>query len=108
MAKTLTVSIFWDDDDGAKTRPWVQPGRLVIDARDAPTAVEFHSFVDQSVELRLPAPVFDPAPTELPAGGSVTVPILDRGARGCWSYRARLAGGKYAQGGSMPKMIVLG
>jgi len=105
----LTVAVFWDDDDGRKTKPWVHPGRLVIDSRDAPASVEFHSFVDQDVELRLPPPAFDPAPKVLPAGGSVTVAIRDPHARGCFAYRARLVrDDKHAMGGSMPRMIILG
>jgi hypothetical protein len=104
----LTVAIFWDDDDRGKTKPWVHPGRLVIDSREAPASVEFHSFVDQDVELRLPSPAFDPAPKVLPAGGSITVPILDSRARGCFTYKAHLVRDrKDAQGGSMPKMIIL-
>lgn len=105
---SLTVAIFWDDDDAGKTKPWVHPGRLVIDSREAPASVEFHSFVDQDVELHLPSPAFDAAPKVLPAGGSITVPILNARARGCFSYKARLVRDrKDAQGGSMPKMIIL-
>jgi hypothetical protein len=105
----LTVSVFWDDDDGGKTRPWVHPGRLVIDSREGPTTVEFHSFVDEDVELFLPAPAFDTARQLLPAGGTVTVPVRDARARGCFPYRAHLVRTKkHAQGGSMPRMIVLG
>lgn len=105
----LTVAIFWDDDDKGKTKPWVHPGRLVIDAREAPTSVEFHSFIDQDVELHLPSPAFDPQPSPLPAGGSVSVRILNPRARGCFPYRVRLMrDGRDAQGGSLPKMIVLG
>lgn len=105
----LTVAIFWDDDDRGKTKPRVHPGRLIIDSREAPASVEFHSFVDQDVELHLPSPAFDPQPTPLPAGGSVAVPILNPRARGCYMYTARLMrDGKDAQGGSMPRMIVLG
>jgi hypothetical protein len=104
----LTVAIFWDDDDRGKTKPWVHPGRLVIDSREAPTSVEFHSFVDEDVELRLPAPAFDASPTLLRAGGSITVPILNPRARGCFVYKAHLVHtNKDAQGGSMPKMIIL-
>ncbi len=104
----LTVAIFWADDDDARSKPSVHPGRLVIDAREAPTAVEFHSFVDQDVELRLPAPVFDPAPKVLPAGASVTIGIVNPRARGCFAYRARLVrDNKDAQGGSMPRMIII-
>jgi hypothetical protein len=105
----LTVAIIWDDDDKGKTKPWVHPGRLVIDAREAPTSVEFHSFIDQDVELHLPSPVCDPQPNPLPAGGSVSVRILNPRARGCFPYRVRLMrDGRDAQGGSLPKMIVLG
>jgi len=104
----LTVAIFWNDDDRGKTKPWVHPGRLVIDWREAPASVEFHSFIDQDVELHLPSEAFDPQAQALPAGGSVTVPILNPRARGCFKYTARLMhDGKDAQGGSMPRMIIL-
>ncbi len=53
----LTVAIFWNDDDEKKTKPRVHPGRLVIDKRDAPTSVEFHSFVEEDVKLFLPPPL---------------------------------------------------
>ena len=109
MPQPLTVAIFWDDDDTGKTKPTVHPGRLVIDSREAPTSVEFHSFVDQDVELHLPSPAFDTAPKVLPAGGSITVPILTLQSRGCFVYRAHLVRDKkFAVGGSMPKMIILG
>ena len=105
---SLTVAVFWDDDDGGKTKPWVHPGRLVIDSREGPTAVEFHSFVDEDVELYLPGAAFDTEMHLLPAGGSITVPIRQARARGCFSYRAHLVRAKkHAQGGSMPKMIIL-
>jgi hypothetical protein len=109
MPKPLTAAVFWDDDNGKKAKPRVHPGRLVIDSRDGPTSVEFHSFVDQDVELHLPSPAFDPEPKVLRAGGRVNVPIQDPHARGCFPYKAHLVrDNKDAQGGSMPRMIILG
>jgi hypothetical protein len=104
----LTVAVFFDDDDGGRTDPWVHPGRLVIDSREAPEAVEFHSFVDEDVELSLPAAAFEAGRHILPAGGTITVPLRRARSRGCFSYKAHLVrAGKRARGGSMPKMIVL-
>ena len=104
----LTVAIFWDDDDAKHPRPWVHPGRLVIDSREAHQSVEFHSFVDQDVELILPSPAFDGKPRVVPPGGSVTVPIRDPRARGCFTYKARLVRDyTHALGGSTPRMIIL-
>jgi hypothetical protein len=95
----LTVAVFWDDDEGGKTKPWVHPGRLVIDSCEGPTSVEFHTFVDEDVELSLPAPTFDPETLVLPAGGSISVPIRDARKRGCFPYSARVGRAQmHAQG----------
>lgn len=108
MPQPLTVAIFWEDDEG-KSKPRVEPGRLVIDSRQPPGSVEFHSFVDRDVELQLPEQIFGPAATRVvPAGRSLSVRVVDSPARVCKSYRARLVGTNLdAQGGSMPRMIVL-
>ncbi len=103
----LTVAIFWDDDK-EHPNPRVHPGGLVIDSQEAYGSVEFHSFVDRDVELRLPAPVLDPAPKDV-AGRRLGHDRDPRpeGAR-LLAYRARLVrDNRDAQGGSMPRMIII-
>ncbi len=104
----LVVAVFFDDDDGTKQKPRVEPGRLVIDSRAKSQSVEFHSFVGQDVVLTLPGKVFAETSVRLVDGVPSVVRLVANPARGGHNYRAHLVDAKKdAEGNSMPKMLVL-
>ncbi len=107
MARFVAAVFFDDDVHGQRQRPRVEPGRLVIDCSTGPAQVEFHSFLDQDAVISLPEGVFSQASLRLPANQKAVAAVKATPARDCHRYTIRLSDGKEAEGGSMPKMLVL-